>query len=1232
MNQDAISVHVFIPPSFRTEAYRLNVDGPQDDEESWSDSDEEIENNVETAVQLGVPDGIIESSSDILDATVSRIGGHPAFLSVPPPSFDSAQCKNCSKPMHLLMQIWCPLEDSANDRALYIWGCANGSCQRKEGSIRAWRGLRYNEKYAEKLAKRLEKQKEKELQRSKVAQSRSEEKYAEEQSIRCTFIYKLSLADINTTFIQKLGAVNSPGPFGLGAQIFGAAEPAATSTDNADNTREADTLSSSNQDDSEDEDSDSDEDSLVEGLEAASLEDSPWAASPAYKPLYLSTMPEYMPPPPKLKVPSGADIVAENDDRTGKEGGWALEGYENSIDIDHAFERFSKRVANEGEQCLRYELGGTPLPFASDAIFDKLFPVPPAPSLPVTKPDFMVVRPQKRVYDPAAVSSCPHCTSRRVFECQLMPNLINVLKLPTVAAVDEVTKMSDEERRKEVLKAVKGDSAGERVGMEWGTCMIFSCEKDCTAGTHALPPSTTVSTMALGISNKLRSKFDFKFFKHGRASSGGVGSGGGIEFDSMKMIHRDISDVAPPPPPKDLISPYTPDWEHVHYPRVSSASLTSSPRSSSSSHVFFLATELKPSNLHLPSTPNDMSTPATPSYGRSATVRSPTSRIPIASSRIVPTLRRTVNRSTPAEAELRRMDTLRKKDLEEEEARREEAQRQARLKQAKEELLRQWMEEERQRKLALEQELKRIAAERKRKEAIEREAEALKAMQAAERKRAEREKRMQETQKLQAWRKEKEEQARETARKREEWRRQITKERRARAARLSVNGFKKEKGRTLYLTGWITIQAAESLTWKRRYFHLTDEALQLFKDSEETATPLEIIELSRVQRIREWQDGFEELEAIPCSFALEIRDRRGQWRNSTRTLKPEPEIVATRSSLDVIHDPYIFPGLSHVHTLQYNPYQRNLAAYTDASATSMAPLAHPAPHQTVGPFTTTASGAALGMHEETKIYGLVIDLLDSQTREGALLELSKKREQYDDLALVLWHSFGIMPALLQEIVSVYPLLAPPNLTAHVSNRVCNALALLQCVASHPETRQLFLNAHIPLFLYPFLNTTSKTRPFEYLRLTSLGVIGALVKQNDNNTVIHFLLSTEIIPLCLRIMETGSELSKTVAIFIVQKILLDETGLTYICHTYERFYAVGTVLSNMVNQLVETQAVRLLKHVVRCYLRLSDNLRAREALRACLPEPLRDQTFSALLKGDMVTKRCLTTLLNNLNEQ
>lgn len=129
---------------------------------------------------------------------------------------------------------------------------------------------------------------------------------------------------------------------------------------------------------------------------------------------------------------------------------------------------------------------------------------------------------------------------------------------------------------------------------------------------------------------------------------------------------------------------------------------------------------------------------------------------------------------------------------------------------------------------------------------------------------------------------------------------------------------------------------------------------------------------------------------------------------------------------------------------------------------------------------------------------LVLDLTNPATRENALLELSKKRESFPELAPYLWHSFGTISALLQvssslnlhvslpavpenqqpqaeriapgfaapplkrllaqsqEIVSIYPLLSPPSLTAHASNRVCNALALLQCVASHPETRSLFL--------------------------------------------------------------------------------------------------------------------------------------------------------------------------------
>lgn len=267
--------------------------------------------------------------------------------------------------------------------------------------------------------------------------------------------------------------------------------------------------------------------------------------------------------------------------------------------------------------------------------------------------------------------------------------------------------------------------------------------------------------------------------------------------------------------------------------------------------------------------------------------------------------------------------------------------------------------------------------------------------------------------------------------------------------------------------------------------------------------------------------------------------------------------------------------------------------------------------------------------ERDKIVQWVKEIADPNTRANALLELSKKREVVPDLAVMLWNSFGTVAALLQEIISVYPYINPPSLSAHQSNRVCNALALMQCAASHPEIRPSLIAANIPMYLYPFLQTVSKNRPFEFLRLTSLGVLGALVK-SDEPAVISFLLTTEIIPLCLRVMESGCDLSKTVATFILQKIMLDDTGLTYICHTYDRFSHVAMILGKTVLNLAQEPSPRLLKHVIRCYLRMSDNPRAREALRQCLPDQLRDGTFAPCLQEDKSTSHWLAQLLTNLN--
>ena len=92
--------------------------------------------------------------------------------------------------------------------------------------------------------------------------------------------------------------------------------------------------------------------------------------------------------------------------------------------------------------------------------------------------------------------------------------------------------------------------------------------------------------------------------------------------------------------------------------------------------------------------------------------------------------------------------------------------------------------------------------------------------------------------------------------------------------------------------------------------------------------------------------------------------------------------------------------------LPYNPYQRNVSSFPESPGAVVAPLGIHTPSQALATFQGGSPAASISVHEEQKIYALVIDLLDPVTREAALLELSKKREQYDDLALVLWHSFG----------------------------------------------------------------------------------------------------------------------------------------------------------------------------------------------------------------------------------
>jgi pre-rRNA-processing protein TSR4 len=137
---------------------------------------------------------------------------------------------------------------------------------------------------------------------------------------------------------------------------------------------------------------------------------------------------------------------------------------------------------------IRYELGGVPLPYSSKSpLYKRFFPGAPTKRTADEdeEPEFAAF------YKPINVPACPSCKGKRVFELQLVPSLISVLRPQSLtttgaAAPAKSGKVTEDERRKElarIAKGLKGDAEGDEkadVGeMEWGNIMVFGCENDC---------------------------------------------------------------------------------------------------------------------------------------------------------------------------------------------------------------------------------------------------------------------------------------------------------------------------------------------------------------------------------------------------------------------------------------------------------------------------------------------------------------------------------------------------------------------------------------------------------------------------------------------------------------------------------------------------------------------------------------------------------------------------------
>ncbi|XP_048636736.1 CCR4-NOT transcription complex subunit 9-like [Brassica napus] len=263
---------------------------------------------------------------------------------------------------------------------------------------------------------------------------------------------------------------------------------------------------------------------------------------------------------------------------------------------------------------------------------------------------------------------------------------------------------------------------------------------------------------------------------------------------------------------------------------------------------------------------------------------------------------------------------------------------------------------------------------------------------------------------------------------------------------------------------------------------------------------------------------------------------------------------------------------------------------------------------------------------------------------SALQNLVTHRNTYEILPLLLWKSPCTMTMMLQEIVKIYPHISTPvHSREGKPPRAYNILLLFQCIAHYPETRGYFLKAEMPHYLFPLMDINLTDKPIECLRLGALGVLAhmlkavhtvvsfsftayifvtkrlniilniSLVLQPIDGAAVRFLMDNGALRYCTKAIEIGSTESKTVSVFILNKILSTNEGLQYCCVLADRFFLIDGLLKKLLVYLssMTNPSPSLFNLIAGCYAKLSQKPRAREGLWRFPPVMLLNGTFASL---------------------
>ena len=266
--------------------------------------------------------------------------------------------------------------------------------------------------------------------------------------------------------------------------------------------------------------------------------------------------------------------------------------------------------------------------------------------------------------------------------------------------------------------------------------------------------------------------------------------------------------------------------------------------------------------------------------------------------------------------------------------------------------------------------------------------------------------------------------------------------------------------------------------------------------------------------------------------------------------------------------------------------------------------------------------------EEDIIIKYINELKDEEKRSKALSKLSEYYDKSKNLPIYLWYSQGTMAILLQEIISTYKHFSSTKLSSEKYSKIRNILLLLTSITSHEEIRHKFIESKMPIFLYPFLNSTSTAKQNEYIKLLTLTVITNLIIPQEPETI-SFFINTQIIPILLKIIDRGPLISKVPACLMIHLIVKADEGLKYICEDKMRYSAIILFMRHM---LKNKHNPKIIEQTLKTFLRLAENNDARIILKNTLLKEIKDKNFTKHLnESSKILNNCLLKILNEKDE-